>query len=186
MKQNTSPSNNSNQNGQNGEDYPSDKSTSDSLLTLVQPELKSLNKYWLAALRDHALLALPDDFASQLPPDGGAFYNPEATSTTRPHYLKAWAPIVYAVALWLNGGGLQVIEGNQDGSYCSPANGGPMLPGMAVIPVTNPSLNKKPEEIKGDYFHLIMGKMKLFHLATQMTRQIVWLPVLLELREELL
>lgn len=30
-----------------------------SLLGLVEPELKSLSKYWLGALRDHALLSLP-------------------------------------------------------------------------------------------------------------------------------
>lgn len=32
---------------------------SESLLSLVQPELPSLSQHWLAALRDHALLALP-------------------------------------------------------------------------------------------------------------------------------
>lgn len=153
MKQYMSPSSNSNT---NGEDYSTEK-PSDSLLTLVQPELKSLNKYWLAALRDHALLALPEDFTSQLPPEGGAFYNAEATSTTRPHYLKAWAPIVYAAALWLDAGGFQVIEENSDGSYTSPANSGPMLPGMAVIPTGNAASMKKPEEIKSDYFHLMIG-----------------------------
>lgn len=31
----------------------------ESLLTLVKPELVSLSQYWLAALRDHALLSLP-------------------------------------------------------------------------------------------------------------------------------
>lgn len=45
-----------------------------SLLELVEPELKSLSKYWLGALKDHALLALPAEYASQLPPQGGMFY----------------------------------------------------------------------------------------------------------------
>ena len=45
-----------------------------SLLELVEPELKSLSKYWLGALKDHALLALPSEFGSQLPPQGGMFY----------------------------------------------------------------------------------------------------------------
>lgn len=31
----------------------------ESLLTLVMPELISLSQYWLAALKDHALLSLP-------------------------------------------------------------------------------------------------------------------------------
>ena len=45
-----------------------------SLLELVEPELKSLSKYWLGALKDHALLALPGEYVSQLPPQGGMFY----------------------------------------------------------------------------------------------------------------
>ena len=47
---------------------------SGSLLELVEPELKSLSKYWLGALKDHALLALPAEYASQLPPQGGMLY----------------------------------------------------------------------------------------------------------------
>lgn len=35
----------------------------ESLLGLVQPELMSLSQYWLAALRDHALLSLPPGIA---------------------------------------------------------------------------------------------------------------------------
>ncbi|KAM7171953.1 HEAT repeat-containing protein 5B isoform 2-T2 [Macrochelys suwanniensis] len=42
----------------------------DSLITLVQPELPILSRLWLAALKDYALLTLPAEFASQLPPDG--------------------------------------------------------------------------------------------------------------------
>lgn len=42
----------------------------DSLITLVQPELPCLSRLWLAALRDYALLTLPAEFASQLPPEG--------------------------------------------------------------------------------------------------------------------
>lgn len=42
----------------------------DSLMTLVQPELPSLSRLWLAVLRDYALLSLPAEFSSQLPPEG--------------------------------------------------------------------------------------------------------------------
>lgn len=45
-----------------------------SLLALVEPELKSLSKYWLGALKDHALLSLPAEYHGQLPADGGMFY----------------------------------------------------------------------------------------------------------------
>ena len=44
----------------------------DCLISLVQPELPSLSRLWLAMLRDYALLTLPPEFSSQLPPDGTA------------------------------------------------------------------------------------------------------------------
>ncbi|XP_033625996.1 HEAT repeat-containing protein 5B-like [Asterias rubens] len=134
--------------------YHSDRSA-DSLLNLVQPELVSLSKYWLAALRDHALLALPSDFASQLPQDGGAFYNSDAISTTRPHYQKAWSPIVYAAALWLNNGGFATVEKNLDGSFGTVSGSGPVLPGMGTR-MSAPQ-GKSSETLKEDYFHLILG-----------------------------
>ncbi|KAJ8983314.1 hypothetical protein NQ317_010852 [Molorchus minor] len=74
----------------------------ESLLTLVQPELVSLSQYWLAALRDHALLSLPCEFSSQLPHDGGAFYTNETMESARPYYVSSWPPILHAAALWLN------------------------------------------------------------------------------------
>uniref|UniRef100_A0A8C4LGI5 HEAT repeat-containing protein 5B n=1 Tax=Equus asinus asinus TaxID=83772 RepID=A0A8C4LGI5_EQUAS len=77
----------------------------DSLITLVQPELPTLSRLWLAALKDYALLTLPAEFASQLPPDGGAFYTPETIDTARLHYRNSWAPVLHAVALWLNSTG---------------------------------------------------------------------------------
>lgn len=36
-----------------------DFSGGESLLHLVQPEMKTLSRHWLAALKDHALLSLP-------------------------------------------------------------------------------------------------------------------------------
>lgn len=52
------------------DDLGSDVLPPDSLITLVQPELPSLSRLWLAMLRDYALLTLPAEFSSQLPPDG--------------------------------------------------------------------------------------------------------------------
>ncbi len=40
------------------EDF-ADYSAGESLLSLVQPEMVTLSKHWLAALKDHALLSLP-------------------------------------------------------------------------------------------------------------------------------
>uniref|UniRef100_A0A8C5C6G4 HEAT repeat containing 5B n=1 Tax=Gadus morhua TaxID=8049 RepID=A0A8C5C6G4_GADMO len=77
----------------------------DSLISLVQPELPSLSRLWLAMLQDYALLTLPAEFSSQLPPEGGAFYTPETIDTARIHYRGSWAPVLHAVALWLRSTG---------------------------------------------------------------------------------
>ena len=39
----------------------------ENLLNLVNPELPSLSRYWLAALKDHALLSLPPGNWVQIP-----------------------------------------------------------------------------------------------------------------------
>lgn len=41
------------------EDCGSETSAGESLLSLVQPEMVTLSKHWLDALKDHALLSLP-------------------------------------------------------------------------------------------------------------------------------
>lgn len=40
------------------------------LLKLVQSDLSTLSRLWLAALQDHALLTLPQEYAAQLPAAG--------------------------------------------------------------------------------------------------------------------
>lgn len=57
------------------DDLSADVLPPDSLITLVQPELPSLSRLWLAMLRDYALLTLPAEFSSQLPPDGTDTYS---------------------------------------------------------------------------------------------------------------
>lgn len=42
------------------------------LLKLVQSDLSTLSCLWLSALQDYALLTLPPEYASQLPPAGEA------------------------------------------------------------------------------------------------------------------
>lgn len=54
----------------------------ESLLNLVEPELGSLIDCWLAALRDSALLSLPPEFKSQLPPKGGTYYTAECADVS--------------------------------------------------------------------------------------------------------
>ncbi|XP_013861388.1 HEAT repeat-containing protein 5B isoform X2 [Austrofundulus limnaeus] len=98
------------------DDLGADVLPPDSLITLVQPELPSLSRLWLAMLRDYALLTLPAEFSSQLPPDGGAFYTPETIDTARLHYRSSWAPVLHAVALWLNSTGFGAGEDPEDPS----------------------------------------------------------------------
>lgn len=79
----------------------------ESLLELVAPELPVLSRFWLAALKDHALLSLPAEFVGQLPPNGGAFYSMDTMDSARPHYRASWPSMVRATALWLDGCGFE-------------------------------------------------------------------------------
>ncbi|ESO02529.1 hypothetical protein HELRODRAFT_155831 [Helobdella robusta] len=74
----------------------------ESLLSLVEMEIKMLSRHWMAMLRDYALLSLPSEYANQLPAEGGAFYLHDTMDTSRPYYKKSWPPILYAACLWLN------------------------------------------------------------------------------------
>ncbi|KAG5327693.1 HTR5B protein, partial [Pseudoatta argentina] len=96
------------------EDFGEFEFQSESLLSLVQPELLSLSQHWLSALRDHALLSLPPEFSSQLPHDGGAFYTTDTMESARPHYVESWAPILHAATLWLNARGFEMGDSNQE------------------------------------------------------------------------
>ncbi|XP_023717362.1 HEAT repeat-containing protein 5B isoform X2 [Cryptotermes secundus] len=120
------------------EDFGDFEFRGESLLNLVQPELVSLSQHWLAALRDHALLSLPPEFASQLPHDGGAFYTTDTMESSRPHYAASWPPILHAAALWLNAGGF-------DSKPTSAAN------------VPNNNNSSKTGDSVSDRFHLLFG-----------------------------
>lgn len=52
------------------ENYRDVTSSGSGLLDLVQADLGTLSKLWLAALQDFALLTLPSEYASQLPAEG--------------------------------------------------------------------------------------------------------------------
>ncbi|VDM62667.1 unnamed protein product [Angiostrongylus costaricensis] len=86
----------------NDEDDNIFASSTETLLSLVRPELDSLVSYWLAALRDSALLSLPAQFSKQLPPSGGAFYKAESAEACREYYRASWPPILLALAVWLS------------------------------------------------------------------------------------
>lgn len=121
----------------------------DSLITLVQPELPSLSRLWLAMLRDYALLTLPAEFSSQLPPDGGAFYTPETIDTARLHYRSSWAPVLHAVALWLSSTGFGASEEAEESPTAPPKASG--------LPQGTSSPTKDFEEVVKDRMHLMLG-----------------------------
>uniref|UniRef100_A0A668AFG5 HEAT repeat-containing protein 5B n=1 Tax=Myripristis murdjan TaxID=586833 RepID=A0A668AFG5_9TELE len=117
------------------DDLGTDVLPPDSLITLVQPELPSLSRLWLAMLQDYALLTLPAEFSSQLPPDGGAFYTPETIDTARLHYRNSWAPVLHAVALWLSSTGFGGAEESEE----------------------PPAPSRTFEELVKDRMHLMLG-----------------------------
>uniref|UniRef100_A0AAR2ITQ2 HEAT repeat-containing protein 5B n=1 Tax=Pygocentrus nattereri TaxID=42514 RepID=A0AAR2ITQ2_PYGNA len=125
----------------------------DSLIMLVQPELPSLSRLWLAALRDYALLTLPPEFASQLPPEGGAFYTPETIDTARLHYRNSWAPVLHAVALWLSNTDFGASEGPEEPQTATSTTG----PAGAVYPQGPPAPSKSHDELVKDRMHLLLG-----------------------------
>uniref|UniRef100_A0A3Q3VL01 LAA1-like C-terminal TPR repeats domain-containing protein n=1 Tax=Mola mola TaxID=94237 RepID=A0A3Q3VL01_MOLML len=134
------------------EDLGADVLPPDSLITLVQPELPSLSRLWLAMLRDYALLTLPAEFSSQLPPDGGAFYTPETIDTARLHYRSSWAPVLHAVALWLSSTGFRAGEEKEE--VPTAPSKAPALPQAASITTTT---TKTFEESVEDKMHLMLG-----------------------------
>ncbi len=74
----------------------------ESLLSLVQPELALLSYHWSIALKDYAFLSLPNDYASQLPIEGGAFYHADLVESSRPVYKEHFTKILLAYSIWLN------------------------------------------------------------------------------------
>ncbi|NWR30624.1 HTR5A protein, partial [Tachuris rubrigastra] len=123
------------------------------LLDLVQADLGTLSKLWLAALQDFALLTLPSEYASQLPAEGGTFYTAETIENARPHYYNSWALILYATALWLTSTGFIVVDPDEGVTNLSR----PVTPTtMCQDSSTRPSV-KSPEDVNTDRFHLILG-----------------------------
>lgn len=127
------------------DDFGEFESRGESLLSLVKPELENLSQHWLAALKDHALLQLPPEFASQLPHNGGAFYTNETMNSSKPHYLSAWPQILYAASLWLNSTGFNLTESDHSTEENTQKQ-------MALNnnPITHGS-------VRADRFHLAFG-----------------------------
>ena len=123
-------------------DYDANSSGEPSLIHLVQPDLITLSKNWLAVLRDCALLSLPSQLLMHLPSSGGVFFNQSSMEATRPHYRRAWPPILHATALWLNNGGFHNLEKEPE-IFTSVLN----IQGDAA----------DPKKFKDDQFNLLFG-----------------------------
>ncbi|NWW10341.1 HTR5A protein, partial [Oreocharis arfaki] len=123
------------------------------LLDLVQADLGTLSKLWLAALQDFALLTLPPEYASQLPAEGGTFYTAETIENARPHYYNSWALILYATALWLTSTGFIVVDPDEGVTNLSR----PVTPTTMCQDSSTRPLMKSPEDVNTDRFHLILG-----------------------------
>ncbi|KAF3700710.1 HEAT repeat-containing protein 5A [Channa argus] len=116
------------------------------LLTLVQSDLLTLSRLWLAALQDYALLTL----VSQLSATGGSFYTAETVNQARVYYLSSWAPILHATSLWLHSTGF-VMSDDTPVNLSRPATPTSMGQTSSV------ERHKSPEDINSDRLHLILG-----------------------------
>ncbi|XP_064368456.1 HEAT repeat-containing protein 5A isoform X4 [Dromaius novaehollandiae] len=135
------------------ESYRDTASSASGLLDLVQADLGTLSKLWLAALQDFALLTLPSEYASQLPAEGGTFYTAETIENARPHYYNSWALILYATALWLTSTGFIVVDPDEGVTNLSR----PVTPTTMCQDSSSRPLVKSPEDVNTDRFHLILG-----------------------------
>ncbi|XP_061223599.1 HEAT repeat-containing protein 5A isoform X3 [Neopsephotus bourkii] len=135
------------------ENYRDVTSSAGGLLDLVQADLGTLSKLWLAALQDFALLTLPSEYASQLPAEGGTFYTAETIENARPHYYNSWALILYATALWLTSTGFVVSDPDEGVTNLSR----PVTPTTMCQDSSTRPLVKSPEDVNTDRFHLILG-----------------------------
>lgn len=89
---------------------------------------------------------------------GGAFYTPETIDTARLHYRNSWAPILHAVALWLNSTGFTGPE-KEDASALVP-NPQKRATSIMLNPTPGtPQISKSLQEINKDRMHLILGNI---------------------------
>eukprot|EP00039_Didymoeca_costata_P007296 m.98322 g.98322 ORF g.98322 m.98322 type:complete len:1851 (+) comp13631_c1_seq1:176-5728(+) len=70
---------------------------------IVKPHETSLSKHWLDALRDYALMSLPDEYQGQVP-ESGAFYYPGTIVAALSYYEDALPILLHAVALYADFG----------------------------------------------------------------------------------
>ena len=87
---------------------------------------------------------------------GGAFYTPETIDTARLHYRNSWAPILHAVALWLNSTGFTCSE-SAEAAAISALQKRSIPVNLSQASGATPSA-KSLAEINKDRMHLILGR----------------------------
>ncbi|NWR91279.1 HTR5B protein, partial [Furnarius figulus] len=87
----------------------------------------------------------------------GAFYTPETIDTARLHYRNSWAPILHAVALWLNSTGFNVAESAEETAAAMPSSQKRATSIMLNQTPGTPPTTKSLPEINKDRMHLILG-----------------------------
>ncbi|CAN9501938.1 unnamed protein product [Ophioblennius macclurei] len=121
------------------------------LLKLVQSDVSTLSRLWLAALQDYALLTLPqEEQASLLPATGGSFYTAETSNQATAHYASSWAPILHATSLWLHSTGFLTSDD-------SPANLSRPATPTSMGRSSSVGGAKSPEEVNTERLNLILG-----------------------------
>ncbi|XP_071355215.1 HEAT repeat-containing protein 5A isoform X3 [Trachinotus anak] len=131
-------------------DSSSSESGGAGLLKLVQSDLSTLSRLWLAVLQDYALLTLPQEYASQLPATGGSFYTAKTVNQARAHYSSSWAPVLHATSLWLHSTGFVMSDD-------TPANLSRPATPTSMGHTDSVGGAKSPEDINTDRLHLILG-----------------------------
>lgn len=95
---------------------------------------------------------------------GGAFYTPETIDTARLHYRNSWAPILHAVALWLNSTGFTCPESTEAAAVSGIQKRSPAL---GVNQVSGAMASAKPlPEVNQDRMHLILGECPMMPCRT--------------------
>ena len=129
-----------------------DSVLSSSAAELVDPHLPLLSRYWLAALKDYALLSLPGQFSSQLPRGGGTFYTLPIIPLVIPYYKANWPSLLHAAAIWAQSSGLRkkaaTDESQWSGDMSVPAFAGAVPLAMSLA---------RPADERHDLFHLLLG-----------------------------
>lgn len=95
---------------------------------------------------------------------GGAFYTPETIDTARLHYRNSWAPILHAVALWLNSTGFSASESTEETAAAMPNSQKRATSIMLNQTPGTPPTTKSLPEINKDRMHLILGKSYKFRV----------------------